>query len=75
MNKYGKFHDEYPEFGLSDIIPESIKTCPCCYMLFNMWKEERIKRQRVKDAIYNVTEHEPNKLIIVTDFLLQLDLK
>jgi hypothetical protein len=37
-------------------------------------QEHCLSKQRVKEAINKVTQHEPNKLIIVTDFLKELGL-
>ena len=34
-----------------------------------------LDKQIVKKAIYKVTKHEPNKLVIVTDFLKELGLE
>ena len=33
------FEEEYPEFGGSKAVEESIKTCPCCCAIFTMYKE------------------------------------
>lgn len=41
--KQESFNEKYPEFGRDKTIEESLKKCPSCNVLFNMWRKEKTK--------------------------------
>ena len=58
-----KFEEVYPEFGGDNIIEQSLKYCPSCNAIFNMWKKDKNKLEEYKQKVKEIIAKHTTNLI------------